>query len=527
MEIALPRREMLKALAETREWHEYSSVLITLLRDVIQKGVDDDGDGLSDRETLKAFDILVRRHDNPTPPGSDVTVYGMVYVLLQVDFCKAIASEFDFDPNYMTYGGPLRIYHEKRKDGRNHEEAMAAIPPRHLRPGKGYMEHVEIDWVPSRDDNSVQPGSAIHRWSTLLLAAMQSVGRLMRVQPDEITAQLASVGFSEIRQDVIKLYYNPRVGRREDEALARWFKLGLSSSLTALALKPVIAKLRKEEEEVRDLCKKPMKRYAKELAMATGSRTDAETGADEYTTWAMPNTVMGMERATRQACLEHSVDDVSYRLFFLKEKKNQRVITDSWTKDGLLSVRQAGQWAQILCWTSLSAKQYAEYGQELYRELIFLVRHLDQCLRLGLASYSTRTPEEWALFFTTVADVNEADVSTDDSWEGKMAEVVCCLSTAGLHSRHGTTAGQRMRWNADSLPLLSLASLAKRRQGGRLVVSILLLYNVLWNLARCMYSTDLEELLDGLERAVSAMGQAVFGTGSPKATDNTGYCLAM
>ncbi|KFA80442.1 hypothetical protein S40288_11219 [Stachybotrys chartarum IBT 40288] len=257
------------------------------------------------------------------------------------------------------------------------------------------------------------------------------------------------------------------------------------------------------------------------------SRTDAEADADGYTTRVMPNTVMGMERATRQACLEHSVDDVSYRLFFLKEKKNQRVITDSWTKDGLLSIQKADQWAQILCWTSLSAKQYAEYGQELYRELIFLVRHLDQCLGLGLASYSTRTPNEWALFFTTAADVNEADVGMDDGWEAKMTDVVSCLSTVGLQSRHGTTAGQRLRWTADSLPLRSLASLAKRRKGGRLVVSILLLYNVLWNLAQCMYSADLEELLDGLERAVSAMGQAVFGAASPKATDSTGCYLAM
>ncbi|KFA80445.1 hypothetical protein S40288_11220 [Stachybotrys chartarum IBT 40288] len=122
--------EMLKAIAETREWPEYSSGLIALLRNVIQKGVDDHGDGLSDRETLEAFDVLVRRHDNPTPSGSDVTMYGMVYALLQVDFCRAITSEFDFDPTYITYGGPLWIYHGKRKDGRNHEEAMAEIPPR-------------------------------------------------------------------------------------------------------------------------------------------------------------------------------------------------------------------------------------------------------------------------------------------------------------------------------------------------------------------------------------------------------------
>ncbi|KFA80434.1 hypothetical protein S40288_07047 [Stachybotrys chartarum IBT 40288] len=127
-------------------------------------------------------------------------------------------------------------------------------PRLYLRPGTGCIEHVEIDWALSRDDNSVQSESAIHRWSTLLLDAMQSVGRPMRVQPDEITTQLARVGFVEIRQEVIKLYCNPRVGRQEDQALATWFRLGLSWSLTALALKPMITGLKMKEGEVRELC---------------------------------------------------------------------------------------------------------------------------------------------------------------------------------------------------------------------------------------------------------------------------------
>ncbi|KAH7114508.1 hypothetical protein B0J13DRAFT_630835 [Dactylonectria estremocensis] len=74
----------------------------------------------------------------------------------------------------------------------------------HLKPGIGYMEQVEIDWVPRCDDGTLPTDSALDEWTSKLLKSLDRHGRSMRVDPDETRRQLALAGFTDIDEAVIK-----------------------------------------------------------------------------------------------------------------------------------------------------------------------------------------------------------------------------------------------------------------------------------------------------------------------------------
>ncbi|KAH6977627.1 hypothetical protein EDB80DRAFT_692346 [Ilyonectria destructans] len=104
----------------------------------------------------------------------------------------------------------------------------------HLKPG-GYIEHVEIDWVPQCDDNSLPPTSSLIKWASKLLDAMDQHGRPMRVHPRKTRRELELAGFQDISETVIKAYCNPWPEETHEKEVGKWFNLGLSQGLTALS----------------------------------------------------------------------------------------------------------------------------------------------------------------------------------------------------------------------------------------------------------------------------------------------------
>ncbi|KAI3571696.1 hypothetical protein IWW34DRAFT_638831 [Fusarium oxysporum f. sp. albedinis] len=111
---------------------------------------------------------------------------------------------------------------------------------RHLKPGWGCMEQVEIDWTPQCDDDSLPTDSALSEWASKLLDAMDQYGRPMRVNPEKTRRQLALAGFVDISETVIRACYNPWPEVATEKEAARWFNLGLSSGLTALSCAAMI-----------------------------------------------------------------------------------------------------------------------------------------------------------------------------------------------------------------------------------------------------------------------------------------------
>lgn len=125
---------------------------------------------------------------------------------------------------------------------------------RHLKPGTGFTEQVEIDWIPRCDDGSLPPDSALSQWASKLLDAMDRYGRPMRVRPDETRRQFEQAGFVNICETVIRACYNPWPEDPSEKEVGRWFNSGLSSGLIALSCAPMVRILGMSREEVECLC---------------------------------------------------------------------------------------------------------------------------------------------------------------------------------------------------------------------------------------------------------------------------------
>ncbi|KAH7001570.1 methyl transferase [Ilyonectria destructans] len=129
----------------------------------------------------------------------------------------------------------------------------------HLAPGIGHMEHVEIDWTPRWDDKERPAQSAFEEWAELFYDGMDQFNRRARVLPHETRQMIEAAGFTDIREEVIKAYVCPWSNDRAERELARWFNLGLTHSLEALSLMPLIEKQGMKFEDVRELCEKVKK----------------------------------------------------------------------------------------------------------------------------------------------------------------------------------------------------------------------------------------------------------------------------
>nr|AMD39000.1 methyl transferase [Fusarium babinda] len=124
----------------------------------------------------------------------------------------------------------------------------------HLTPGIGHLEHIEVDWTPRCDDDERPANSAFVKWAELFLDGMDRFNRSARVTPQETQQQLEAAGFTDVRHEVTKAYVCPWSPDRQEREIARWFNIGLSHSLEAMSLKPLIEKLGLKAEEVRELC---------------------------------------------------------------------------------------------------------------------------------------------------------------------------------------------------------------------------------------------------------------------------------
>ncbi|KAJ4271423.1 hypothetical protein NW762_000125 [Fusarium torreyae] len=104
------------------------------------------------------------------------------------------------------------------------------------------------------DDDERPANSAFEKWAELFLDGMDHFNRSARVTPQETRQLLEASGFTDVRQEVIQAYVCPWSPDRHEREIARWFNLGLSHSLEALSLVPLVEKQGLKVEEVRELC---------------------------------------------------------------------------------------------------------------------------------------------------------------------------------------------------------------------------------------------------------------------------------
>lgn len=122
---------------------------------------------------------------------------------------------------------------------------------RHLKPGYGHFEQVDIDLQPRCDDD-VLPLHAYVQWYKWLEDATHRANRSIAYQ--ENTKQLLEAqGFVDVRVQVIKLPVNPWPADPHLKQVGRWCNLGLTEGLEAVSLGPLTRVYKWSAEDVRKL----------------------------------------------------------------------------------------------------------------------------------------------------------------------------------------------------------------------------------------------------------------------------------
>ncbi|KAI8933804.1 Secondary metabolism regulator lae1, variant 3 [Plenodomus lindquistii] len=108
----------------------------------------------------------------------------------------------------------------------------------HLKPGTGYVEHVEIDMEPRCDDGSLPEDGMLKRWYGWLADATHRVAR--PIAYEHRTRQLLQqAGFIDIQETVIRVPYNSWPNDPHQKDIGRWYNLGITEGLEALTFAPL------------------------------------------------------------------------------------------------------------------------------------------------------------------------------------------------------------------------------------------------------------------------------------------------
>ncbi|KAI1123243.1 S-adenosyl-L-methionine-dependent methyltransferase [Nemania abortiva] len=123
---------------------------------------------------------------------------------------------------------------------------------KHLKPGSGYLEQVEIDWRPQCDgDPRPLAESKLEEWSQKVHRGFARAGRKLEMDPNTKRI-LEDLGFS-VEHKTISIALNPWPEPEHRKEMARWFNLSLNQGLEALTFESVIHWLGYPEQEVREL----------------------------------------------------------------------------------------------------------------------------------------------------------------------------------------------------------------------------------------------------------------------------------
>ncbi|KAL9122013.1 MAG: hypothetical protein Q9187_001427 [Circinaria calcarea] len=131
---------------------------------------------------------------------------------------------------------------------------------KHLKPGYGHIEQVEIDLQPRCDDGTLPDNSPIIQWYNWLDDATRRPGVPIQYQ-DQTCQMLQAQGFVDIEDNIIRLPINGWSSDPHQKIIGRWYNLGLCEATEAMGLGPLTRVYRWPAEEVRR-CVKDVKTAA-------------------------------------------------------------------------------------------------------------------------------------------------------------------------------------------------------------------------------------------------------------------------
>ena len=136
---------------------------------------------------------------------------------------------------------------------------------RHLKPGTGWFESVEIDLTPRCDDGSLQEGMLSQWWG--YISQVYSVLSRPIVYNQNTGADLERAGFIDIRHEQYLLPLNGWPLDRKDHKAGMWYNIALSAGenntggygMDAISLAPLTRVYQWPVEHARQLCEDALK----------------------------------------------------------------------------------------------------------------------------------------------------------------------------------------------------------------------------------------------------------------------------
>ncbi|KAJ4508456.1 hypothetical protein HRR83_007393 [Exophiala dermatitidis] len=136
---------------------------------------------------------------------------------------------------------------------------------KHLVPGYGWFEHVELDFEPRCDDGSLRPGKLTEWWHMYLKNFYASINRRLHYDPDTGELLLAA-GFKDIHHAVYRIPLNPWSDDRGEHRAALWWGQVMSRGLEedggngfeALSLAPLCRYNGWAQDHVERLCEEAL-----------------------------------------------------------------------------------------------------------------------------------------------------------------------------------------------------------------------------------------------------------------------------
>jgi SAM-dependent methyltransferase len=103
---------------------------------------------------------------------------------------------------------------------------------KHLRPGTGWFEQVEIDLTPRCDDGTLSPDSRLVEWYNYIAEATFNIGRPIAYKGDAETHRLlTAAGFKDIRHEAIRIPLNTWPTDPHEWEIGVWYYLSMTGKL--------------------------------------------------------------------------------------------------------------------------------------------------------------------------------------------------------------------------------------------------------------------------------------------------------
>lgn len=108
---------------------------------------------------------------------------------------------------------------------------------RHLKPGQGWIEQVEVDLQPRCDDGTLPENSYLMQWYGYLADATARGARPIAYQHNT-RQMLQQAGFIDIQETLIRAPYTTWPSDPHQKEISKWYNMGITDGLEALSLAP-------------------------------------------------------------------------------------------------------------------------------------------------------------------------------------------------------------------------------------------------------------------------------------------------